>query len=146
MGRPALADSEHPRAKRRKPTAHRAIEHRVAHSHDDATENRRIHVEVRHNLFAEHARELLHDEIAIGVVRLARHRDGGMYSAFDLIDEIVIRARDLRDQHLSAIVDERLEEAKEVARQLRAVGLLHHFVLLLRADARRLENLTQPPV
>ena len=43
----SLADAQHLGAQRRQPAANRSVEHRVAHSHDDAAEHRGVHVEVR---------------------------------------------------------------------------------------------------
>ena len=118
-----------------------------AHANDDAAEDRRIHVEVRHHLLAERrARAAGRSSWRSFVVRLARHGHRRVHATLDLVDEIVILVRDRRDQHLPAVRDERLDEAHEVARQLVAVRLLDDLVLLLRADARRLEEDPQAAV
>ena len=69
-----------------------------------------------------------------------------MDASFDLVDEVVVLVRDLRDQHLAPMRHERLKKADEVPRQLAVVGFLDDCVLPLRADAWRLQEDAQPAV
>src|SRR4051812_32651318 len=61
------ARRQHPAPERGEPAADRAVEHRIADAHDDAAENRRIHEEVRHDLLAVRARELLRDRATLRI-------------------------------------------------------------------------------
>jgi hypothetical protein len=63
-----------------------------------------------------------------------------MQATFDLIDEIVILASDLRQKHLSAVINERLEKADEDGRELPLERAPENSVLLRRRDPRRLEK------
>src|SRR5204863_2274393 len=99
---------------RRQPPAHRAIEHSITDANDHAAEDRCVDVEMRHDVFAKRAFELRYHDVAVVVVRLARHRDRRVHSALDPVDEIIVLARYERNEHLPAMADERLKETHEI--------------------------------
>jgi hypothetical protein len=101
---------------------------------------------MRHDVFAQHARQLFRHDLAITVVSRTSNSDRRMDSTFNLVDEIVVRMRDHRDQHLTPMAHERLQEADEVARQLRPIRLLEHLVLALRTHARRFQERAQAAI
>src|SRR5688500_13501057 len=96
-----LSGSGHdPAAEHREPLSHRSVHDSVADFHDHATEYRGIHVDVKHRLLAEHARELIGNRVALALTGLAGDSDIRVNATLRLIDEVVILRRDLRDQHL----------------------------------------------
>jgi len=60
--------------------------------------------------------------------------------SLDACEDAVIRPSDLRQEHLSAVINERLEKADEDGRELPLERAPENSVLLRRRDPRRLEK------
>ena len=80
---------QHPRTQRRQPPANGPIQHCIANAHDDATENRRIHEEVRNHLLAVRARELLRDRATLRVAGIGGDGHVRVQPPLDLVNEIM---------------------------------------------------------
>src|SRR5690349_12312344 len=77
------------------------------------------------------------------VAHLGRQRDLGVHAPLRLVHEIAILVRDLRNEHLAAVLHEMLEEAQKEPRRAIFVRLRQHRQLLLGGDLRRLEEAAQ---
>src|SRR5687767_3154624 len=122
---------------------YRPIEHAITDAHDDAAEYRRIHVHVGHNSFRERTRELRSNHIAIGFRYFTRESDLRVHPIAGLVHEVAVFDRDLRQQHLAAVLYQLLDEPHHQPRQAVCEGLSDYDVFFGSRNLRRGEKVPQ---
>ena len=87
------------------------------------------------DLLPNHRGQSIGDLLFLRGIAFARDSHGGVDAILDRIHERVILDRDLRDEHLSAVVDQRLEKAQEAERHPVLQRQREYPLLFRRGDA-----------
>src|SRR3954464_10917224 len=134
---------KHPLFEHRQPLPHRAVHHRVANPHDQPAKNGRILRNVRDDALPKHPRKLTRQRILFRLGGLAGDGDVRVQTVFGLVDERLVFGRYGRNEHLTALLDHRVDVSQEKRWDPFPECLLHDLDLLRGSELRRRQETPQ---